>query len=170
MGAPQNFFQALTSPVALGLNHQFGRGYPFLQDWDFTWDIIMFIPTKYIDTRDPAISKDGFIGYYYDKKRIRYDTALFGNSVNATITAWEAYFDGLGDNHMTLYHNWVAIGRRAITTVPLILVNDAKLFRRVYNQNPVPGTTDLYLDFGNTIRRTIITVAGDQTIAGGYYY
>lgn len=166
MSAHQNNFLPINE--ALALNGQFGRGYPFYQDIS-QLDFIMMQPVVYTDPSIPGTLQNGFEFLFYDKKRIRYDTILFGNGTYATVDAWLAYLNGIGFCPLTKYVNYIKIGKRSLgQTVSAILVNDEKMVRRVYN--PTPNTTDLWVDYGNTIRRTILTVQGDQTIAGGYYY
>lgn len=166
MAAHENFFLPINE--ALALNGQFGRGYPYYMDVN-QLNLLWVMPVTYTDPNDIAGSpKNGFEFAFYDNKRIRYDTMLFGNSTYSTVTLWLNYLNSIGFSPMTQYNNYIKINRRAIGTARNILVNDEKLVRRVYRASN--NETDLYLDSGNTITRTILTVQGDQTIAGGYYY
>lgn len=166
MSAHQNNFLPINQ--ALALNGQFGRGIPAYQDIN-QLSLIMVQPVVYTDPSNPSELQNGFEFLFYDDKRIRFDTILFGTATFATITLWLNYLNSVGFSPMTQYVNYIKIGKRSLgTTVSAILVNDEKVVRRVYN--PTPNTTDLWVDYGNTIRRTILTLQGDQTIAGGYYY
>lgn len=166
MAAHENNFLPLNDAIAL--NRQFGRGYPFYQDVN-QLNFIMMQPVVYTDPSAPTTLLDGFEFLFYDNKRIRFDTILYGSSTFATVDLWLAYLNSIGACPMTKYVNYIKIGKRSLgQTVSAILVNDEKVVRRVYNAQA--NTTDLWVDYGNTIRRTILTLQGDQTIAGGYYY
>ncbi len=175
MSAHQNNF--FPTDLALATNGQWSRPFPSYIDinqLDLTW----MQPVTYTNPNgSPGNTNNGFEFMFYDKKRIRYDSVLFGTTPHATVDAWLNFLNGIGFCPLTKYVNYVAIGRRSLgQTIPAILVNDQKVIRRVYNPSPgsnastVANSTDLYLDAGNTLRRTILTVLGDQTIAGGYYY
>jgi len=51
---------------------------------------------------------------------------------------------------------------------PAIIVNNKKIDRRQYI--PRTNTTDLYVNYGNVMVHDILTVGGDQSKAGAYYY
>lgn len=151
------------------VNGEFGRGLR-LQDLNIR-NIICVIGTTFLDPVDNT-SKSGFEVRYYNDKQLKYDTILFESGFEGvtTIDQFKTYLDSLDSGHSIVkYTDYKRIHlHRDITPVRDILVNNLKIVKRAYI--PAADETNLHVNFGNTIKHTVLTVDGDQTNSGTYYY
>lgn len=143
---------------------------PLLTDFNAN-DIGIIIPCQYVDPSDGA-RRSGYEMTYWDSKSIRYVPVLFPGINFATIDDFINYvFSCVADASETL-KKYTGLKRinfyKNVSGSPSFAANQYKVKRRDYI--PSKNETDLAIDLGNTIQLDIYTVAGDQTLAKGYYY
>lgn len=154
---------------AVFVNAEAGRGQR-LQDYNIR-NIIMFRPCTYVDPTTGAV-KNGLEFHIYNDKSIKTDVLIFEAATfdgGATVDTVKTYLDSLdAGNTLSKYNGLkrIHLHRDIIPPVDIFLDN-TRIANRQFNA--LNSETNLYVNFGNTVKHTILTVTGDQTIAGTYY-
>lgn len=154
---------------AVFVNGETGRGQR-LQDYNIR-NIIMVKPTSYVDPT-AGTTKSGWEFHCYNGKTLKTDVLIFEAATfdgGATLDAVKTFLTTLDAGHtLAKYNGFKRIHLHRDITPPVdILLDNNKIVNRQYDA--LNNQTNLYVNFGNTVKHTVLTVEGDQTIGGTYY-